>query len=301
MGISQACGSILTGSQKSQLLAVERTQEGVDREQLRLASGRDVNSALDNPQNFFQSRSLTERAGDLQRLLDGIQQSINTVRQADNGIEAILRLVDQAEALLVEAETSLFTDELAGPNVVPNDIDDFVSYSGAQDADNGIFELRDDNTTVFFEGNLWKALPFEYEVTEETILRFDYSSTSPPEISTIGFDDDLDFFNDTNRFFLNGTQQNNTAGFFPAPLSEFEYDRSGDTVTYEIEVGQFFTGDFSYITFLNDHDVASNFGNAVFSNIRVFESSEGLNFELNQDAVTQFRSCLLYTSDAADE
>ena len=65
------------------------------------------------PQNFFNSLSLQNRAADLERLLDGVSLSIRTVESAFNGLDALLKLVDQAEALVNEALIELFprTDE----------------------------------------------------------------------------------------------------------------------------------------------------------------------------------------------
>ena len=57
---------------RNNLLSLQNTQRLIDDTQLRLATGLRVNSALDNPQNFFTSQSLNNRASDLTRLLDGI-------------------------------------------------------------------------------------------------------------------------------------------------------------------------------------------------------------------------------------
>ena len=68
-----------------------------------MATGKRVNTALDNPQNFFAAQSLDNRSLDLQRLLDGLGQNIQTIRTADNGIEALGKLVEQAQSIAGEA------------------------------------------------------------------------------------------------------------------------------------------------------------------------------------------------------
>lgn len=83
----------------------------MDKVQLQLASGKDVNSAIDNPSNFFISRSLSQKAGDLMRLLDDISTSIGAIKAANTGAEAILKLIDQADALLDEASIELYSGE----------------------------------------------------------------------------------------------------------------------------------------------------------------------------------------------
>jgi len=88
----------LSGAIMNSLLASQRIKRVVDLSALRLATGKKVNSALDNPQNFFAARALNNRAGDLRKLLDGIGSSIRTIEEASNGVTALERLLDQTEA-----------------------------------------------------------------------------------------------------------------------------------------------------------------------------------------------------------
>ena len=90
---------VLTSALRSNLLSLQNTQRLIDDTQLKLATGLRVNSALDNPQNFFAAQSLNNRASDLGRLLDGISQSIRTIETADNGIKGLTDLVGQAESV----------------------------------------------------------------------------------------------------------------------------------------------------------------------------------------------------------
>lgn len=94
---------VLSSALRTNLLSLQNTQSLIDRTQLRLSTGRRVNSALDNPLNFFASESLNNRATDLSRLLDGIGQSISTVEQANNGVEGLTTLVEQAQATATSA------------------------------------------------------------------------------------------------------------------------------------------------------------------------------------------------------
>lgn len=79
----------------------------MDTVQLRLASGLQVNSAIDNPQRFFTSFNLKNRAADLTRLLDGIGQSIRTVQEADHGIKALQKIIELTEAKTLEGLQTL--------------------------------------------------------------------------------------------------------------------------------------------------------------------------------------------------
>ena len=71
--------------------------------QNRLATGKKVNSALDNPGNFFTSQSLSNRASDLNSLLDSIGQAQQTLKAADQGITSLTKLVESAKSIAKQA------------------------------------------------------------------------------------------------------------------------------------------------------------------------------------------------------
>jgi flagellin len=94
---------VLSAGVRSNLLALQRTDGMMTRTQERLATGKKVNSALDNPINFFTASALTNRASDLASLLDGVGNAIKTLQAADNGISAIKKLVENAQAIAMQA------------------------------------------------------------------------------------------------------------------------------------------------------------------------------------------------------
>lgn len=104
-------GNILTGAQSAVVQTIKNTQRLLDKVQLRLASGKDVNSAIDNPANFFTSLALSQKADDLRRLLDGVSLNIETIKAASAGADSILKLIDLAEALLGNAVEELYPGE----------------------------------------------------------------------------------------------------------------------------------------------------------------------------------------------
>lgn len=89
---------VLSNGIRNNLLSLQSSAGLLDRTQNRLSTGRKVNSALDDPLNYFQSTTLGTRANDLSRLLDGIGLGIKTLEAADNGITQITRLVETAQA-----------------------------------------------------------------------------------------------------------------------------------------------------------------------------------------------------------
>ncbi|MBR6663957.1 MAG: hypothetical protein IKL33_03930, partial [Alphaproteobacteria bacterium] len=90
----------LTASMRSNLLSLQNTQSLMDMTQERLSTGNKVNSAIDNPSSYYAARSLNNRAGDLNALLDSMGQGVQTIKAANEGIEAITSFVEQAKALI---------------------------------------------------------------------------------------------------------------------------------------------------------------------------------------------------------
>lgn len=93
----------LTAAMRSNLLSLQSVQRNMDVTQGRLATGKKVNSALDNAGNFFASQSVNFRANDLNLRLDGIGQAIQTLKAADNGITSMTSTLEQMRALAQEA------------------------------------------------------------------------------------------------------------------------------------------------------------------------------------------------------
>lgn len=93
----------LSKAVRSNLLNLQNTANQLAKTQERLATGLKVNSALDNPTNFFTSSSLNSRAGDLSRLLDSVSTATQTIEAANNGLTAITQLIENAQATARQA------------------------------------------------------------------------------------------------------------------------------------------------------------------------------------------------------
>jgi flagellin-like hook-associated protein FlgL len=98
-----ASGIILSAGVRQNLLSLQNTAALMATTQNRLATGKKVNSALDNPSNFFTSQSLSDRASDLNALLDSIGQAQQTLKAADNGITSLTALVQSAKSIATQA------------------------------------------------------------------------------------------------------------------------------------------------------------------------------------------------------
>ncbi len=102
---------------RQSLAAIKSTTASQQQQQLKLATGKRVNSALDNPVNFFTSSSLSNRARDLSSLLDSIGQGVKVIEAADKGIKALTKLVESAQASARQAlQATSTTPKVTGAN-----------------------------------------------------------------------------------------------------------------------------------------------------------------------------------------
>ena len=88
----------LSSAVRANLNTLQSTAQFMSDVQNKLATGKKVNSALDNPNSFFTASGLTSRANDLSTLLDDMGQSTQTLKAADQGISSITKLVESAKA-----------------------------------------------------------------------------------------------------------------------------------------------------------------------------------------------------------
>ena len=139
---------VLTAGVRANLLQLQKTSDLITATQTRLATGKRVNSALDNPINFFTAQGLSNRASDLGNLLDSMSNGINTIQAASNGITSITKLVQSAQALISQARQTSDTAVRAGLvtqfNALLQQIDGLAGDSGF----NGITLLNGDSLTV---------------------------------------------------------------------------------------------------------------------------------------------------------
>ena len=113
----------LTASMRTNLLSLQNTQSLMDRTQERLSTGKKVNSAIDNPSSYYTAQGLTNRASDLDALLDSMGQGIQTIKAANEGIESITAFVQQAKAVANTARDTPNLSTVTASN-------DFVAADG---------------------------------------------------------------------------------------------------------------------------------------------------------------------------
>src|SRR5476651_2016653 len=96
-------GIVLSASVRQNLLSLQSTASLLATTQNNLATGNKVNSALDNPTNYFTAQVLDNRASDINNLLDGIGNGVQVLQAANTGITSLQKLVDSAKSVANQA------------------------------------------------------------------------------------------------------------------------------------------------------------------------------------------------------
>jgi hypothetical protein len=160
--------------------------------------------------------------------------------------------------LRVEA-TSVESGEVSPVDFNAHELSD---YGRTQDRD-PFAEVSGDGGTLHLAQNTWKDIVFDYEVTPDTVLEFEFRAEGEPEIAGIGFDND-ERQSAGRTFCVHGTQG------WGVDAGE-RYDGSGEWQKFSIRVGDHFTGDMDRLTFIHDQDARGDSGDSFFRHVRVFE------------------------------
>lgn len=95
-------GIVLSASVRQNLLSLQSTADLLATTQNRLSTGKKVNTALDNPTNYFTALGLDNRASDINNLLDGIGNGVQVLQAANTGISSLQKLVDSAKSVATQ-------------------------------------------------------------------------------------------------------------------------------------------------------------------------------------------------------
>src|SRR5690606_33842097 len=124
----------LSKAVRANLLSLQNTAEMMNKTQNRLATGNKVNSALDNPSNFFTASALNSRAADMSNLLDSMASGIKVIEAANNGLTALTKNLESMQSTLRQArQDKTFQTQSFEVNDLTK-----LSISGGQFGDEGI-------------------------------------------------------------------------------------------------------------------------------------------------------------------
>ena len=123
----------LTSGMRANLVSLQNTNSLLELTQKKLASGKKVNSALDDPVAYFTAVAHEQRAGDLSARKDEMSEAVQTVKAADAGIQSINTLIAAAKSLAssaLSADSTTATTLMAQFNTVRTQINEMASDSG---------------------------------------------------------------------------------------------------------------------------------------------------------------------------
>lgn len=110
---------LLSSSVRSSLYSLQQTNDLLTTTQNRLATGKKVNSANDNPTVFFAASALSNRADALNSVFDGVVAASKVLKSTNDSISSLTNLVASAQstarnALASTATTARTTGTVAG-------------------------------------------------------------------------------------------------------------------------------------------------------------------------------------------
>ncbi len=138
----------LSAGVRQNLLSLQNTASLLTTTQNRLATGKKVSSAFDNPTSFFTSQSLTNRANSLSALLDQIGQGQQTLQAANQGLTSITSLLQQALSISQQAL------QAAGPSTLSYGA---ITTNGSLATSETFAKVASATTTLASNGSLGHA------------------------------------------------------------------------------------------------------------------------------------------------
>lgn len=124
----------LTGGMRKNLFSLQNTNSLLERTQKRLSSGLRVQSAVDDPVNYFTALGHRQRSQDLAARKDEMSESIQLVMASNEGVTSITALIASAKSLAQSALSAATTAEIntleSQFNTVLKQIDELAGDSG---------------------------------------------------------------------------------------------------------------------------------------------------------------------------
>ncbi len=100
----------LSQGMRNALYSMGDIQSNVDMANKRLATGKKVNSALDNAKSYFAAQGFAKEGRDVSALLDGMDNGIRVVRKSLDAVKGMTKLIESAQALARSAQSLATTD-----------------------------------------------------------------------------------------------------------------------------------------------------------------------------------------------
>ena len=142
-------GIVLSASVRQNLLSLQSTAALLATTQNDLATGNKVNSALDNPTEYFTAQGLNNRASDINNLLDSIGNGVQVLQAANTGITSLQSLIANAQSIanqVLQAPTGYTTKSTVTSTAIAGATANNLLGPGTNATVTGT-TIKNDNTT----------------------------------------------------------------------------------------------------------------------------------------------------------
>jgi flagellin-like hook-associated protein FlgL len=136
----------LTSGMRKNLFSLQKTSQLLETTQKRLATGQRVQSAVDDPVNYFTALGHRQRATDLASRKDEMSESVQLINAANEGVESITALIASAKSLAQSALSAATTSEINTLETQFNTVLEQIDFLGDDSGYKGVNLL--DGTSV---------------------------------------------------------------------------------------------------------------------------------------------------------
>ena len=103
----------LTSGMRRSLLDLNEVGSLIETTQMRLSTGKKINSVLDDPTGYFKAKGLYDRADDLMEVKDSISSAISSVGSASSALGHARSIMEQMKSLASDAQGASAADATA--------------------------------------------------------------------------------------------------------------------------------------------------------------------------------------------
>ena len=199
-------GITLSASVRQNLLSLQSTASLLATTQNDLATGNKVNSALDNPTNYFTAQSLNNRASDIGNLLDSIGNGVQVLQSANTGITSLQSLVASAQSIanqVLQSPTGYSTKSNVTSNALTNATASDLLGALSTTTTTGTALTNNDTTAVAINASTLLSgtststsndLTTAFTITDTLVVNgttFTFSTSTTSSGTTIGIGDNV--------------------------------------------------------------------------------------------------------------
>jgi len=218
----------------------------------------------------FQGRSAPEADGSGTQPVFLDQGSSPTLSVTQGYIEILqVDANDNGGSLCLLEIWNADTDSFSGINFNDYTVEAFTVRDGGGGRDT-VHEIQDDGYTMRLYGNAWKAIELPYNITPDTVVEFEYASTS--EGDDIGVMTASTLFSVENNRKISVWGSAHSAGIEPPTIDEYPGDGAYRWYTVPLQPTNpaYPLGNTRYLVLYNA-DTAGPYSESFFRNVRIYE------------------------------